>query len=115
MKYVSLNNNTGTTARWASNDLGSSVNSMTHRLRLLHEKGVLAREEQEALEGGNEWIYRLKVVTPAKGEPMPRTVEYYKANAIRDQELILAMKAQISRLKQKINKLKQTVKKDRIK
>ena len=48
-----------------------------------------------------------KTKTPAKGEPMPRTVEHYKANAIRDHELILEQRDEIARLKQKINKLEQ--------
>ena len=48
-----------------------------------------------------------KVMTPARGEPMPRTVEYYQANAIRDQELIMEQKDEISRLKMKVNKLEQ--------
>ena len=46
-------------------------------------------------------------ITPAKGEPMPRTLEHYQANAERDQELILEQRAEIGRLKQKINKLEQ--------
>ena len=46
-------------------------------------------------------------LTPAKGLPMPRTVEHYPANALRDQELILEQRAEIGRLKQRINKLEQ--------
>ena len=46
-------------------------------------------------------------LTPPKGQAMPRTVEHYQANAIRDQELILEQKAEISKLKVKINKLEQ--------
>ena len=45
--------------------------------------------------------------TPAKGEPMPRTQEqFYKILAM-DQELILEMKDEISKLKSTINKLRQ--------
>lgn len=50
---------------------------------------------------------RRNAITPPKGEPMPRTVEYYQANAIRDQELIMGQKDEISRLKMRINKLEQ--------
>ena len=46
-------------------------------------------------------------LTPPKGQAMPRTVEHYQANAIRDQELIMEQKAEISKLKVKINKLEQ--------
>ena len=46
-------------------------------------------------------------LTPPRGQAMPRTVEYYQANAIRDQELIMEQKAEISKLKVKINKLEQ--------
>lgn len=45
--------------------------------------------------------------TPAKGLPMPRAIEHYQANALRDQELILEQKDEIAKLKQKINKLDQ--------
>ena len=48
-----------------------------------------------------------KALTPAKGEPMPRTVEHYQANAERDQELILEQRDEIGRLKQRINKMEQ--------
>ena len=48
-----------------------------------------------------------EVKTPAKGEPMPRTIEHYQANALRDQELILEQRDEIAKLKQKINKLEQ--------
>lgn len=43
----------------------------------------------------------------AKGDAMPRTIEHYQANAMRDQELILEQKEEISKLKAKINKLEQ--------
>ena len=48
-----------------------------------------------------------KAITPAKGLPMPKTPEYYRAMAQRDLELIMEQKAEISRLKQRINKLEQ--------
>ncbi len=48
-----------------------------------------------------------KAITPAKGEPMPQTLEYYRAMAQRDLELIMEQKEEISRLKQRINKLEQ--------
>lgn len=41
--------------------------------------------------------------TPAKGLSMPGTVEHYQANAARDNELILEMKDEISRLKQSLH------------
>ena len=50
-----------------------------------------------------------KVVTPAKGLSMPRTVEHYQANAIRDQDLILEQRDEIGRLFQRINKLEQKI------
>jgi len=46
-------------------------------------------------------------VTPAKGEPMPKTIEHYQANALRDQELILEQKDEIAKQSQTINKLRQ--------
>jgi len=46
-------------------------------------------------------------LTPAKGLPMPRTVEHYQANADRDQELILEQRVEISKLKSRVNKLQQ--------
>lgn len=46
-------------------------------------------------------------ISPARGEPMPRTIEHYQANALRDQELILEMKGEISALKHKNNQLTQ--------
>ena len=46
-------------------------------------------------------------VTPAKGEPMPKTTEqFYKILAM-DQELILEQKSEIEKLKMTINKLRQ--------
>jgi hypothetical protein len=38
---------------------------------------------------------------------MPRTVEHYQANAIRDQELILEQRDEIGRLNTRLNKLEQ--------
>jgi len=46
-------------------------------------------------------------VTPEKGEPMPKTIEQYMCNAIRDQELILEQKDEIAKMSQTINKLRQ--------
>lgn len=40
-------------------------------------------------------------------EPMPQTVEAYKALAQRDLELIMEMKAEISKLKERNNRLHQ--------
>ena len=48
-----------------------------------------------------------KVVTLARGLPMPKPPEYYRALAQRDLELIMDQKAEIDRLKQRINKLEQ--------
>lgn len=47
------------------------------------------------------------ILTPARGEPMPRTIEYYIARGERDQELILEMKEEISKLRQKLNSERQ--------
>jgi len=55
----------------------------------------------------DKWLNKRLPLTPAKGEPMPRTVEHYQANAERDQELILEQRDEIGRLKQKLNKLQQ--------
>lgn len=49
-----------------------------------------------------------KALTPAKGEPMPRTVEHYQANAERDQELILEQRDEIGTLQQKVGQLEKT-------
>ena len=45
-----------------------------------------------------------------KDEPMPRTEEYYKQVQLRDQELILEMKAEISKHLATINKLRMKLK-----
>ena len=44
--------------------------------------------------------------TPPKGQPMPRTIEYYIKRGDMDQELILEQKEEISRLKQDRDKLR---------
>lgn len=44
---------------------------------------------------------------PARGEPMPQTQDYWVKRALMDQELILEMKAEISKLKQTVNNLRQ--------
>lgn len=46
-------------------------------------------------------------MTPPRGEPMPQTIEHYKANALRDQELILDMRTQTSKDSMTINKYRQ--------
>ena len=51
---------------------------------------------------------RLSSPPPYQG-PMPRTVEHYQANAIRDQELILEQRDEIRRLKHKANQLQQKI------
>jgi hypothetical protein len=45
--------------------------------------------------------------TPAKGEPMPQTQEYWLKRAMMDQELILEQRDEIEKLKQKVNQLGQ--------
>ena len=45
--------------------------------------------------------------TPARGEAMPQTREYWEKRAETDQELILSQRDEISGLKRKINKLEQ--------
>lgn len=46
-------------------------------------------------------------MTPPRGEPMPKTIEHYKANALRDQELIDELVEQACKDSQTINKLRQ--------
>ena len=48
-------------------------------------------------------------ITVAKGLCMPRTVEHYQANAIRDQDLILEQRNEIGRLKKKHNQQQQKI------
>jgi hypothetical protein len=48
--------------------------------------------------------------TPAKGDPMPQTREYWEKRAAMDQELIIEQKEEISRLKHQANNLSQKVK-----
>jgi hypothetical protein len=48
-------------------------------------------------------------VTIEKGAEMPRTVEHYQANAIRDQELIIEQKDEISLLQKQVNQLRQRI------
>lgn len=45
------------------------------------------------------------VVTPSKGQPMPKTIEYYKAQQEREGKLILEMKSEISDLKVRNDRL----------
>lgn len=68
----------------------------------------------ESMEVAWNAAIKYHALTPAKGLPMPCTVEHYQANAIRDEELIMEQKTEIERLKmkhnqqqQKINSLKQ--------
>ncbi len=53
-------------------------------------------------------------VTPPKGEPMPRTVEYYKKRGDADQELILLQMAEIGRHTATINDLQQKLERGKI-
>lgn len=46
-------------------------------------------------------------LTPPRGEPMPQTREHWEKRAAYDQELILEMKAEISKLKHKLNQAMQ--------
>jgi hypothetical protein len=46
--------------------------------------------------------------TPARGQPMPQTREYWEKRAAMDQELILEQKDEISRLKHTVNQLRQS-------
>ena len=48
-------------------------------------------------------------ISPAKGEPMPKTIEYYQRCMVTDQELILNMERELSNYKQVVNKLEQKV------
>jgi len=41
-----------------------------------------------------------------KDQPMPRAIEYYEQVQLRDQELILEQKEEISKLKGKVNQLR---------
>lgn len=50
-------------------------------------------------------------LTPAKGDPMPQTREYWEKRADMDQALILKQRDEIGRLKYKVNQLEQKVKK----
>jgi HAMP domain-containing protein len=54
-------------------------------------------------------VVAARPITPARGEPMPRTIEHYIKRGDMDQELILKMKDEISRLKAKVNKLEQRI------
>jgi hypothetical protein len=55
----------------------------------------------------DEW---LRPPTPARGEPMPQTEAYWNKRAQMDQELILEMKDEISKLKSQVNDLRQKLK-----
>lgn len=58
-----------------------------------------------AMDASDAIRYMLMPVTSAKGCKMPLTEDCYQANAIRDQELIMEQKAEISKLKQKLHNL----------
>ena len=49
-------------------------------------------------------------MTPPRGEPMPQTIENLKANALRDQELILEQREELAAKSMKINDLEQKLK-----
>lgn len=57
--------------------------------------------------------YSNEFVMPPRGETMPKTIEALEARAQRDQELILEMKGEISKLKQTVNKLNKKFTKSR--
>lgn len=67
--------------------------------QLKTERNNLACEIEELL--------KPNVISPAKGEPMPQTREYWEKRAMLDQELILEQKSEISKLKHRVNKLEQ--------
>jgi len=52
-------------------------------------------------------LNKVRALTPARGEPMPKTIEHYQANALRDQELIMEQKDEIAKQSQTINDLRQ--------
>jgi hypothetical protein len=62
---------------------------------------------EEAKEAADKMVSH--PLTPAKGQPMPRTIEYYIKRGDMDQELIMEQKEEISRLKQKVNNLRQRI------
>lgn len=62
-----------------------------------------------------KWNTRHTALTPAKGEPMPQTREYWEAGALRDQELILEMKAEIGTLTSQLNNCRQKLSSSRAK
>lgn len=64
---------------------------------VLHEIG---REIHDAQTKG-------RPLTPARGESMPQTQEYWEKRAAMDQELILEQRDEINKLKQKINQMEQ--------
>jgi hypothetical protein len=69
-----------------------------------HTKGYHASKNYQTVKRIKS-LYRAP--TPAKGEPMPKTIEYYIKRGDMDQELIMEQKEEISRLKQTVNKLRQ--------
>lgn len=54
-------------------------------------------------------VLELCPVTKSKGEPMPRTPEYFKKRALTDQKLILDQRTKIGILKSKIHTMEQKV------
>jgi hypothetical protein len=67
-----------------------------------HKSVIVVEDAIEMIEKAD--IFPL---TPARGEPMPQTIEHYQANAARDQELILEQVDKIERLQLKLNQATQ--------
>jgi len=82
----------------------SLIFSMTPGFGCGECQGVLPKSNIQ-MQGKTEWQDMAPPIP--KGQPMPQTREYWIQLAARDQELILELKDEISKLKCKVNQLQQ--------
>ena len=73
---------------------------------LVSEGYLMAVEAIESLESRIQEL-EVKPITPARGEPMPKTIEYYQKRGDADQKLILQYEEDIAHYKRTVNNLRQ--------
>lgn len=102
--------------RFHPDEKGSSVKDMLEIVeRSIDDRCLYLEFVGSLVSGLLSYIDQDKPVTPARGDPMPQTREYWEARALRDQELILEMKAKIERLEGKLNSCRQKLDSNRSK
>ena len=95
------------------------MGKITHTTEMVNKQEPVGELNEDRMdEAGEYWAHDIdhkcnyellpiKTITPTKGEPMPRTIEYYKKRGDADQELILKQSVEIGKLTGTINDLRQ--------